>query len=119
MVAIKDAIKRPIKRILSQLGFLEHLLRVRSELRYGRDNKRFLRENPGFKPPPTPILFDILGRVSYRAFHEDGLHNAKLIGTWIRDLLACKTDVSICEWGCGPARILKHMPSLLRDMQPQ
>ena len=107
------------KYIALKLGVLEHFRMMRSAMKYWNENKLFLKANPGFAPPPLNILFDILGKVSYRLYHEDGFHNAELVARWIRELLGENKYAKICDWGCGPERIIKHLPAMLADMKPQ
>ena len=79
------------------------------------DNKRFLIEHPDVKIPPDSILYETY-KLDYRQYYNDGFMVAKQMVERFhrhqhRDL------VKVLDWGCGPARVVRHLPALLSSDQ--
>jgi len=75
-------------------------------------NRRFLETYPDFVPPPADLAFDAYGMVDWAAYHEGGLRHARVFA----DAILSLTDghrLRVLEWGCGPGRLIRHMPMLL------
>jgi len=52
--------------------------------------------------------------MDHSKYYQDGLNTAK----WLTDHLSRFTELKnkkILDWGCGPARVLRHLPSLLDE----
>ena len=75
------------------------------------ENAAFLKEHPGFVPPPAALMHDAHSTISYRFYMESGLGEARMVAGLIAKYHP--SAASVLEWGCGPARILRHMPALL------
>jgi SAM-dependent methyltransferase len=75
------------------------------------DNAKFCREHPDFIPPPMAAIHDAYGATSFRSYWDGGRHTAE----WLAGLIHTHhPDVGrVLEWGCGPARILRHLPEFL------
>ena len=74
-------------------------------------NARFAKENPGVKLPPDYMLFEAF-QLDYQKYYEGGERTAK----WLISLLENHTTIAgktLLDWGCGPARVLRHFPKLL------
>lgn len=97
------------------------LLRLADQLRFWsakalthRSNVKFLAEHPGFAVPPAHLSFDAYNNVNWSYYYQTGLTRAKSIADEIKRF-ADGPIVSLYEWGCGPARVLRHMPSLFEN----
>lgn len=75
------------------------------------ENVRTRRDNPEVKFPPSELSAAALNHCSCRRYLETGLAHAKFIMQTIRSHTPAR-DLSVCEWGCGPGRIIQHLPSL-------
>jgi len=79
-----------------------------------RSNRAFRRAYPQFPVPPLPILWDAQATTDLAEYKRSGEEAASQY--W--DLMRPYLDVSasrpqrVCEWGCGPARIIRHLPRL-------
>lgn len=74
-------------------------------------NQRFVSAHPELKLPPPYMLFEAF-QLDYEKYFEDGKNTAG----WLIRLLQPHTAFdgkNILDWGCGPARVLRHLPSLL------
>lgn len=101
---------------LRRMGMLEPVDRLRLcwfAARNFRSNASFCRAHPEFVPPPLAVMHDAYGSVSYCLYWQGG----KLLSGYLANLILkhCPRPNRILEWGCGPARILRHLPALLPD----
>ncbi len=74
-------------------------------------NARFAKENPNVKLPPDYMLFEAF-QLDYQKYYEGGEGTAK----WLLGLFEEHTPMAgktLLDWGCGPARVLRHFPKLL------
>ncbi|HEX5387006.1 MAG TPA: class I SAM-dependent methyltransferase [Gemmatimonadales bacterium] len=87
-----------------------------------RGNRRFRAAHPDFAAPPLPILWDAQATTDLAEYKASGESAAAqywaLIRPHVTGAAAAAVRVPtgrparVCEWGCGPARILRHLPSL-------
>lgn len=91
------------------------LLQLADDLRYllarkntWRINKDFKKEQPDFVFPPEYLAYDAYSHCNWPVYYYTGRAHAKYIAQLIRDNLD-EPSPMICEWGCGPARIIRHM----------
>lgn len=111
--AVREQIKQRIKsglRAAYLLSPVDQALFVVDFIRRFRDNQAVQQEHPKLPFPPYPILFDAFGICDRRGYHENGLADAKFIAATIRRFMP--GDLTVCEWGCGPARTLQHLRAL-------
>lgn len=92
---------------LPRLDRLHFLL---SAARYAVPNRRFRRRYPDFALPPDRLLHETY-RLDYDAYARDGLETARELVDRCRAHLPAG-PVDILEWGCGVARITRHLPGL-------
>ena len=97
-----------------------HLLHALDYCRYPfrvlvnrRSNTEFLRANPVFAVPPSYLAYDAYSVPNWEFYHRSGTHLAEYL---VERLIARggeASPVSVLEWGCGPGRIIRHLPKLL------
>ncbi len=108
--------KQKIIQALRALHLLEQADSARfllNKWQFRRANRRFRRENPLVKLPPPFVLYESFGKLDYASYYYGGRESAE----FILALLRKHADVRggrILEWGCGPARLLRHFPDLLK-----
>jgi SAM-dependent methyltransferase len=76
------------------------------------ENRSFVAEFPHVTLPPLDLMYDAYAHVRYRIYHDSGRCHAE----YLVDLALKFADSpirSVLEWGCGPARVLRHIPSAL------
>lgn len=117
MIRIITNNKQRIANLLRQL----HLLRLFDYLRYLTDlkrnqpsNKAFVENNPDFRLPPSELAYDAYAHTNWDTYYRTGREHAHCISSLIRKYVTSQT-ITICEWGCGPARILRHIPLFFTD----
>jgi SAM-dependent methyltransferase len=76
------------------------------------DNRAFRQEHPGLALPPWPLMHDAFSHVQYRSYFATGTAAARAIAGLAATFLGGR-PVTVCEWGCGPGRVIRHLPGLL------
>lgn len=107
----RKRIKQKFVYILRKL----HLLQLADNFRYlveikntRKINSDFQKTQPGFIFPPSFLSYDAYSHTNWPVYYYTGKAHAKYIAQLIKDNLVDQSPV-ICEWGCGPARIIRHM----------
>lgn len=76
-------------------------------------NKRFGKLHPSEPIPPAYLMYESFQMDAERYFIA-GREDAEEIVDAVRPY--CKlTGISVLDWGCGPGRIIRHMPAILGD----
>lgn len=81
-----------------------------------KKNKLFKKENPSFETPPKNIAYDAFHSIDWFVYKELGEIHAKLICDLIIEY-SNKKQLKILEWGCGPARVIRHINSYLNNYE--
>lgn len=74
-------------------------------------NKEFRRQNPTIKLPPDYLIYESF-QLDYKKYYSDSHETA----IWLKELLSKHIslfNVNILDWGCGPARITRHLPTVI------
>jgi ubiquinone/menaquinone biosynthesis C-methylase UbiE len=74
-------------------------------------NKIFQNNHPDFIPPPAQLAYDAYDHTNWQVYHEMGLKHSSLISDLIKEYVNEK-EIKICEWGCGPARVIRHLEKI-------
>ena len=90
------------------LQFADTLLMLRDIARNWKANQLFLAAHPDFVPPPSHLAFDAYNHTNWQAYYEMGLNHSRLVADLLRKHLREK-EIKLCEWGCGPARVIRHL----------
>jgi SAM-dependent methyltransferase len=81
------------------------------KLQKSRTNRRFKREHPDWAFPEDYALYETYA-LDYQQYYEDGLATANwLMGLWT--IFSSADPTRILDWGCGPGRVVRHLPRLL------
>lgn len=99
-----------IKFLFPQL--FNQLLFRWQQLKYAGINRRFRKQNPGIPLPDAYTLYESY-QLNYRKYIEDGELTASEILDSIKNHLPA--NPSILDWGCGPARITRHLKTFCTD----
>jgi SAM-dependent methyltransferase len=74
-----------------------------------RNNGAFRRRHPDFALPPLRIAFDAFGSLDWTLYRQMGLQHAEYMAGLIRKHVGPRPG-RILEFGCGPARVIRHLP---------
>jgi len=79
-------------------------------------NRQFEKANPAFKMPPLWLVYDAISTCDWHRYFNSGNSLAKLFADLIlKHSRQRSADIAILEWGCGPGRIIRHLPGLLSE----
>ncbi|HSU28556.1 MAG TPA: class I SAM-dependent methyltransferase, partial [Chitinophagaceae bacterium] len=108
--------KPHISSLLRKTGLLSLAERARyslEKIKYGGINRRFLKSHPKVVFPPPYYIYETY-KLRYDEYWLDGLETAKeIIDKFQSQPGWPRGPVKILDWGCGPGRVVRHMPSLL------
>jgi ubiquinone/menaquinone biosynthesis C-methylase UbiE len=74
-------------------------------------NILFKESNPDVVLPPDYMIYESF-QINYDIFYNDSLNTAKWLIGYFEKYIELK-KINILEWGCGPARIIRHLPGML------
>ena len=82
-----------------------------------RSNQAFREANPTFPVPPLALLWDAQATTDLAEYKRSGEETAALYWDLMRPYVEASPlrPQRVCEWGCGPARILRHLAGLASD----
>jgi SAM-dependent methyltransferase len=75
--------------------------------------KAFESQHPEFPIPPWNIAYDAYGGFFPEIYLNRGIAHADRISGIIKTYHPAVRN--ICDWGCGPMRVLRHIPSRLAE----
>ncbi len=107
-------LKTGISTALRRAGLLEPFDRLRygwHRLRLLPRNRAFLARHPGLAFPPPYLIYESYA-LDYQAYYEDGRETAE----WVVGHLERHRSLrggAVLDWGCGPARVIRHLPEVL------
>ena len=104
--------KKKIKRIITALGLLSFAEQLNFKFQKNREkNKLFKKQNPGIVLPPDFYMYETFC-LDYHKYYFEGIDAAK----WIINQVDNEIDFhnkNILDWGCGPGRLIRHLPEIL------
>lgn len=74
-------------------------------------NNEFKRNNPDVKLPPDYLIYESF-QLNYYEYYTSSLESAKMYVEHFSKYLSLK-DKKILDWGCGPGRIIRHLPNII------
>jgi SAM-dependent methyltransferase len=73
--------------------------------------KKFLSENKGVVLPPAYYIYETFG-LNYNNFYTNSTDTAKWLISYFEKYVSLE-NVHILDWGCGPGRVIRHLPAFL------
>lgn len=108
--------KGKLSNALRRMGLIWHTDKLRygiEKIRNLKENKDFLRENPKLPLPPDYLIYESY-QMNYRKYYEGGREYAEFIRSQWEKHIELK-DINILDWGCGPARVIRHLPQIINN----
>lgn len=78
-----------------------------------KPNALFKKKCPDVALPPDYLMYE-----SFQLDYYKYYYNGEATADWLIDLIKPFIDLSkasVLDWGCGPARIIRHLPKLMGD----
>ena len=104
---IRHAVGHVLRR-LHLLYFADQLMFSGSLVKTWKANRMFRAAHSDFVPPPLQLAYDAYNHTNWQDYFDTGLSHAALITQLIREYFP-EGVLTICEWGCGPARVIRHL----------
>lgn len=82
---------------------------------YRRKNRLFQKTHPEIILPPPYMLYEAY-RLDYEAYYTDGKDTATWIAEQVSGFIQL-SEIRILEWGCGPGRIVQHIPIVFQKSE--
>jgi SAM-dependent methyltransferase len=82
-------------------------------IRASADNSAFIKANPAFVAPPLWWMHDMYSHASYKRYLGTGAKTAAAIAGRVDAHVAAERP-RVADWGCGLARVLRHLPDRYR-----
>jgi len=98
---------------VNDMALHEHLLIDAEIFRKFDDNLAFKKSMPGHAFPPIAFMCDAHGNWDYEGYRRTGIKGARMIAGVVKAHMRRTTGLSIYEWGCGPARIIRYLREIL------
>ncbi|OZV69851.1 class I SAM-dependent methyltransferase [Winogradskyella aurantia] len=76
-------------------------------------NSRFKRNYPEVVLPPDYLMYESF-QLDYDKYFNGGYKNAKWIVGYLKKYITLQ-DLNILDWGCGPGRVIRHMPKIINN----
>ena len=105
--------KGQISNLLRSLGLMrltDHVGFYLQKFKNRHINKDFKLRNPDVKLPPDYLLYESF-QLNYDKYYNNGFETAKWLVQHLENHINLK-NVNILDWGCGPGRIIRHLPQL-------
>jgi SAM-dependent methyltransferase len=106
--------KRHLVALLRALGLIQLADKIRFVIMYlrtWRSRKAFRAANPDAVLPPPYYLYETFN-LNYQSFYNTSLETAEWLVSHFERHVELK-NLKILDWGCGPGRVIRHMPKVL------
>jgi ubiquinone/menaquinone biosynthesis C-methylase UbiE len=74
-------------------------------------NRIFKDKNPNVVLPPDYMIYESF-QMNYENYYNDSASTAEWLVSYFKKYVELKS-IKILEWGCGPARVIRHLLKLL------
>lgn len=76
-----------------------------------KENKEFKKNNADVVLPPDYLMYESF-QINYRKYYTESIETAEWLVSHFKNHIELKNK-KILDWGCGPARIIRHLPSII------
>lgn len=108
--------KAQFSNLLRTFGLLLITDKIRYYILYIKRYSRiqsFLKANSSIKLPPSYLIYESFA-LDYDKYYFDGSDSASWLIERLKKYISFN-EINILDWGCGPARIVRHIPELLNN----
>lgn len=105
-----------LSNTIRRLGLLFTIDKLRYYVKKRQNRKAndlFRSKHPDFQIPPDYLMYESY-QMNYQKYYKDGQDSARWIIEQAQKHISLE-KANILDWGCGPARVIRHMPQLLHS----
>lgn len=103
-------------RSVRLLGLVDRARFALLQSKHRANRRQFMAAHPDIVLPPDALMYETYGKLDYGKYIFDGRETARELLSLFGKYKSLDLDsVSICEWGCGAARLLRHCRDLLDE----
>ena len=109
--------KQKIIYLLRKFYLLSLARKIRMYIQFFRSYNelaKFKKMYTEFKLPPWSIAYDAYAGLNPNDYLNLGVFHAKKIAFLIKKYKYKQSKLTICDWGCGPMRVLRHLPLIIK-----
>ncbi|WP_010663077.1 class I SAM-dependent methyltransferase [Marinilabilia salmonicolor] len=100
-----------IIRSLRLIRFADRVRYVFQLIKNRKINRKFKVANPEVGLPPDYLIYESF-QINYHKYFAESRGVAKWVVEKFRPYV-CRDNGNILDWGCGPGRVIRHLPDLL------
>jgi ubiquinone/menaquinone biosynthesis C-methylase UbiE len=103
-----------ISKILRTLGLIYFTDWIRFYIEKNKnkkENKDFKKNHPNVVLPPDYLMYESF-QINYKKYYTDSIETAKWLTNHFKKHIELK-KVKVLDWGCGPGRIIRHLPEII------
>ncbi len=108
--------KGDVSHFLRRLGLMHLTDRMRYyyyKFKNKRKNSNFKKNHPDVKLPPDYFIYESF-QIDYEEYYLKSRNSAQWILSFLKKYNP-DSPYKILDWGCGPGRIIRHLPDFLDD----
>jgi ubiquinone/menaquinone biosynthesis C-methylase UbiE len=108
--------KQSASSILRRFGLLQmsdYLRFIWLRVKNHDQNKRFRNQYPDVALPPDYLMYESF-QLDYERYYINGQKTAEWLAGLVEKHKSLK-GANVLDWGCGPARIIRHLPGLIEE----
>ena len=94
------------------LNSVEYLRVLYSVVRTRKRNALFVQQYPDFPAAPSHLAYDAYSPPDWHFHKASAQSTAQFIRDVTREFLGEEESQTAIEWGCGPGRVVRHLPSV-------
>lgn len=106
--------KIKISSLLRKFNLLHPADKLRYKVEQAKNkkaNEAFLKKHPEVALPPDYLIYES-HNISYDSYFYNGKKDAEYFTSLFKKYVTLQ-DVAILDWGCGPGRIIRHLPEVI------
>lgn len=108
--------KYKLSSLIRKFGLIKLSDKLRFYIGYIKSSglrKEFKRKHPTVKLPPAYFMYETFN-LNYFSFYEKSIETAKWLISHFEKHKKLE-GINILDWGCGPGRVIRHLPSFIAD----
>ena len=103
-----------LNKIVRNFGLIKFADKARFYIHYiktYKTRKEFRNVHPSVILPPAYFLYETFN-LNYFSFYDKSIETAEWLISFFKKYKKLK-DLHVLDWGCGPGRVIRHLPDLL------